>query len=86
MEAVHADWSARGAGFLRPPRDRGAEIRCDVRDPDGNLIEVGQTNRAFLHKLAGEPATAVERSSISDADSSDTPFFAPVEPAASIFG
>ena len=49
IEAVHADWSVRGAEFLTPPQDRGAEIRCYVRDPDGHLIEVGQTNRAFLH-------------------------------------
>jgi catechol 2,3-dioxygenase-like lactoylglutathione lyase family enzyme len=43
--AVHADWSARGAQFLTPPIDRGAEIRCYLRDPDGHLIEVGQSNR-----------------------------------------
>lgn len=35
-------WSARGAEFLTPPIDRGAEIRCYMRDPDGYLIEVGQ--------------------------------------------
>jgi catechol 2,3-dioxygenase-like lactoylglutathione lyase family enzyme len=43
IEAVHADWSARGAEFLTPPIDRGREIRCYLRDPDGHLIEVGQT-------------------------------------------
>jgi catechol 2,3-dioxygenase-like lactoylglutathione lyase family enzyme len=48
IEAVHAEWSARGAEFLTPPQDRGAEIRCYIRDPDGHLIEVGQTNPAFL--------------------------------------
>jgi catechol 2,3-dioxygenase-like lactoylglutathione lyase family enzyme len=32
-----------GAEFLTPPMDRGAEFRCYVRDPDGHLIEVGQT-------------------------------------------
>jgi catechol 2,3-dioxygenase-like lactoylglutathione lyase family enzyme len=42
IEAIHADWSARGAEFLTPPVDRGREIRCYVRDPDGHLIEVGQ--------------------------------------------
>jgi catechol 2,3-dioxygenase-like lactoylglutathione lyase family enzyme len=42
IEAVYADWSARGAEFLTPPVDRGREIRCYVRDPDGHLIEVGQ--------------------------------------------
>jgi catechol 2,3-dioxygenase-like lactoylglutathione lyase family enzyme len=35
-------WSARGAEFLTPPIDRGDEIRCYMRDPDGHLIEVGQ--------------------------------------------
>ena len=28
--------------FLTPPIDRGNEIRCYMRDPDGHLIEVGQ--------------------------------------------
>ena len=42
IEAVYADWSARGAEFLTPPVDHGREIRCYVRDPDGHLIEVGQ--------------------------------------------
>src|SRR5213596_3781819 len=42
IEAVYAEWSSRGADFLTPPIDRGREIRCYVRDPDGHLIEVGQ--------------------------------------------
>jgi catechol 2,3-dioxygenase-like lactoylglutathione lyase family enzyme len=45
IAAVHADWSARGAQFLTRPIDRGPEIRCYLRDPDGHLIEVGQSNR-----------------------------------------
>jgi hypothetical protein len=40
--AVYARWSARGAQFLTPPINRGGEIRCYMRDPDGHLIEVGQ--------------------------------------------
>ena len=47
IQAVYEEWSARGAEFLTPPQDRGAEIRCYIRDPDGHLIEVGQTSRAF---------------------------------------
>jgi catechol 2,3-dioxygenase-like lactoylglutathione lyase family enzyme len=43
IEAVYADWSERGADFLTPPQDWQEEIRCYVRDPDGHLIEVGQT-------------------------------------------
>ncbi|OLE36747.1 MAG: glyoxalase [Actinobacteria bacterium 13_1_20CM_3_68_9] len=42
IQAVYAEWSERGAEFLTPPQDRGAEIRCYIRDPDGHLIEVGQ--------------------------------------------
>ncbi len=43
IRSVFEEWSARGAHFLTPPQDRGAEIRCYLRDPDGHLIEVGQT-------------------------------------------
>lgn len=43
IRAVHEQWSARGATFLTPPIDRGPEIRCYLRDPDGHLIEVGQS-------------------------------------------
>jgi hypothetical protein len=32
----------RGAPFLTAPIDRGGEIRCYMRDPDGHLIEVRQ--------------------------------------------
>ena len=42
IEAIYADWTARGAEFLTPPKDHGREIRCYLRDPDGHLIEVGQ--------------------------------------------
>ena len=43
IAAVYADWSAKGAQFLTEPIDRGPEIRCYLRDPDGHLIEVGQS-------------------------------------------
>jgi catechol 2,3-dioxygenase-like lactoylglutathione lyase family enzyme len=42
IRACYEEWSAKGAEFLTPPQDRGAEIRCYMRDPDGHLIEVGQ--------------------------------------------
>jgi len=42
IHAAHDQWQARGATFLTPPIDRGGEIRCYMRDPDGHLIEVGQ--------------------------------------------
>jgi catechol 2,3-dioxygenase-like lactoylglutathione lyase family enzyme len=40
---AYRDWPARGAAFLTEPKDRGYEIRACIRDPDGHLIEVGQT-------------------------------------------
>ncbi len=43
IRAVYAEWSAKGAEFLTEPKDHGREIRAYIRDPDGHLIEVGQT-------------------------------------------
>jgi lactoylglutathione lyase len=43
IQAVYHEWRSRGARFLTPPQDRDGEIRCYLRDPDGYLIEVGQT-------------------------------------------
>jgi catechol 2,3-dioxygenase-like lactoylglutathione lyase family enzyme len=43
IAAVYAEWSSRGAEFLTPPKQHEHEIRCYMRDPDGHLIEVGQT-------------------------------------------
>jgi catechol 2,3-dioxygenase-like lactoylglutathione lyase family enzyme len=40
---IYEEWSAKGAEFLTEPKDHGREIRAYVRDPDGHLIEVGQT-------------------------------------------
>jgi catechol 2,3-dioxygenase-like lactoylglutathione lyase family enzyme len=45
VHAVYEEWSSRGAEFITPPQDLGAEIRCYMRDPDGHLIEVGQATR-----------------------------------------
>jgi catechol 2,3-dioxygenase-like lactoylglutathione lyase family enzyme len=43
IQRAYAEWSARGAEFLTPPKHHETEIRCYMRDPDGYLIEVGQT-------------------------------------------
>jgi catechol 2,3-dioxygenase-like lactoylglutathione lyase family enzyme len=45
IRAVYEQWSARGAEFLTEPKQHETEIRCYIRDPDGHLIEVGQTTR-----------------------------------------
>ena len=40
--AAHRALSDRGADFLTPPLDRGGEIRCFLRDPDGHLFELSE--------------------------------------------
>ena len=46
IHAVYEEWSARGAHFLTPPKVHETEIRCDIRDQDDYIIEVGQTTLA----------------------------------------
>ena len=48
IHACYEEWKAKGAVFVTPPIDRGAETRCYLRDPDGYLIEVGQAT-GLLH-------------------------------------
>src|SRR6516225_1865710 len=36
-------WTSRGAQFITEPKVHATELRCYMRDPDGYLIEVGQT-------------------------------------------
>ena len=45
---------AKGAEFVTPPIDRGAETRCYMRDPDGYLIEVGQSTGLLHGQLAAK--------------------------------
>lgn len=33
---------SKGAEFITPPLDRGAETRCFFRDPDGHLFEISE--------------------------------------------
>jgi catechol 2,3-dioxygenase-like lactoylglutathione lyase family enzyme len=46
IQACYEEWSAKGAEFVTPPQQRTSEIRCYMRDPDGHLIEVGQSTAA----------------------------------------
>ena len=48
IQACYDAWRKRGATFLTPPKQHAYEKRCYMRDPDGYLIEVGQTT-AELH-------------------------------------
>jgi lactoylglutathione lyase len=45
IHAVYEEWRSKGAEFLTEPKVHASEIRCYIRDPDGHLIEVGQTTR-----------------------------------------
>ena len=54
IDECYQQWSSRGAQFLTPPIDRGAEIRCYMRDPDGYLIEVGQSTGLLSGHLAAK--------------------------------
>jgi len=45
IAAAYADWSAKGAEFLTEPKVHAHEIRAYIRDPDGHLIEVGQSTQ-----------------------------------------
>lgn len=54
IRARYEEWQAKGAEFLTPPIDRGAEIRCYLRDPDGYLIEVGESTGLRHGKLAAK--------------------------------
>jgi predicted enzyme related to lactoylglutathione lyase len=54
IQACYEEWKAKGAEFVTPPIDREAEIRCYIRDPDGYLIEVGQSTGLLHGKLAAK--------------------------------
>lgn len=41
-QASYDTLKSRGADFLTPPHDRGREVRCFFRDPDGHLWEISQ--------------------------------------------
>ncbi|MDX2647809.1 VOC family protein [Streptomyces sp. PA03-1a] len=52
LAAFHAHAVSQGAQFLTEPVDRGSELRCYLRDPDGYLIEVGQSTGLLRGILA----------------------------------
>jgi putative intracellular protease/amidase/catechol 2,3-dioxygenase-like lactoylglutathione lyase family enzyme len=43
IQACYKLWKSRGAEFLTEPIAKYGEIRCYIRDPDGYIIEVGQS-------------------------------------------
>ena len=43
IQACYELWKGRGAEFITEPIPKYGEIRCYIRDPDGYIIEVGQS-------------------------------------------
>ncbi len=43
IQACYELWRSRGAEFITEPRDNYGETLCYMRDPDGYIIEVGQS-------------------------------------------
>jgi predicted enzyme related to lactoylglutathione lyase len=49
IHACYDLWRNRGAEFITEPKDKYGEIRCYIRDPDGYIIEVGQSKPDFTY-------------------------------------
>jgi catechol 2,3-dioxygenase-like lactoylglutathione lyase family enzyme len=43
IQACYKLWKSRGAEFITQPIPKYGEIRCYIRDPDGYIIEIGQS-------------------------------------------
>ena len=49
IQECYTLWRSRGAEFLTEPKDKYGETRCYIRDPDGYIIEVGQSKPDFTY-------------------------------------
>ena len=49
IHACYKLWKSRGAEFITEPRDKYGETLCYMRDPDGYIIEVGQSKPDFTY-------------------------------------
>lgn len=49
INACYELWRSRGAKFITEPKDKYGETRCYIRDPDGYIIEVGQSKSDFTY-------------------------------------
>jgi catechol 2,3-dioxygenase-like lactoylglutathione lyase family enzyme len=49
IQASYELWRNRGAGFIIGPKEQYGETCCYMRDPDGYLIEVGQSKPGFAY-------------------------------------
>jgi predicted enzyme related to lactoylglutathione lyase len=49
IQACFELWRSRGAEFITEPKDKYGERRCYIRDPDGYIIEVGQSKPGIAY-------------------------------------
>jgi predicted enzyme related to lactoylglutathione lyase len=49
IQACYELWKSRGAEFITEPKEKYGETRCYIRDPDGYIIEVGQSKPDFTY-------------------------------------
>ena len=49
IQASYELWRSRGAEFITEPKEQYGESCCYMRDPDGYLIEVGQSKPGFAY-------------------------------------
>ena len=49
IHACYEQWRSRGAEFITEPKDKYGETRCYILDPDGYIIEVGQSKPGFTY-------------------------------------
>ena len=49
IHACYELWRNRGAEFITEPMDKAGETCCYIRDPDGYIIEVGQSKPGFAY-------------------------------------
>ena len=49
IQACYKLWKSRGAEFITEPKDKYGETRCYIRDPDGYIIEVGESKPEFKY-------------------------------------
>ena len=49
IQACYELWRSRGAQFITEPKDKYGETRCYIRDPDGYIIEIGQSKPDFTY-------------------------------------
>jgi predicted enzyme related to lactoylglutathione lyase len=49
IQACYELWRSRGAEFITTPKEQYGETCCYMRDPDGYIIEVGQSKPGFAY-------------------------------------